>query len=349
MTTQLLSKKRFESLPSVQFINQKLDIGKAIKKLLLKYFKKKIIGSGINTMPSEKGYKFIPLYDYYRWQDNKASDKNSIDEWKRELFDNYKDYHNPLNSVYIRIGIEIHKAALSRLDVLDEEGKRELLYGGGTTSFMIGVDFVDTFRRFGKDLTRVGFKYNKEGIMSIFRAPKPPPPDAPEPINAAEQQRLFQEVIESFQRDKPRGEITESKTLNDVLGRTLQLAEANRLKLEKKTQEAQKTFNDIAELRKMQQESLEKLQSSRKRKGKKTGNGITFTDFVRFYKKQPKEATAKDILDSWAKHILHTDYKKLAKNFDTSELFSIYLANRLAMVLTQQRERLKKYYENFPS
>lgn len=348
MATALLDKKRFNSLLSVQFINQKLDIGKEIKKLLNKYFRHELIGRGENDEPTEQSYKFFSIYDYYNWQDTRATDPNSLEEWRKELFTNYGDYYNPLNTTYITIGLSIFKLVEKGFDKYSDT-ERDILIGNGMGYLTKVVDEIDKFRRFGKDLTRIGFKYNKEGIMSIFRAPPPDPPDAPEPISVAEQQRLFREIIESFQRDKPRGEITESKTLNDFLGRTLQLAEANRLKLEKKTQEAQKTFNDIVELRKMQQESLEKLQSSRKRKGKKTGNGITFTDFVRFYKKQPKGATIIDIVDKLATSILHTNYEGLVNFFDKKDLFSIYLANQLALILTQQRTRLIKYYENFAS
>ena len=503
MTTQLLSKKRFEALPSVQFINQKLDIGKEVKKLLIKYFKRKIFGNGINTMPTEEGYKFIPLYDYYHWQDNKATNKNSIDEWKNELFTNYTDYHNPLNSIYIRIGIDVYNSALKKLEKLDEDGKRELLYGGGTTTFKIGVDFVDKFRLFGKDITRIGFKYNKDGIMSIFRAPKTQPPDEPEGItDPKELDEIFEKIIESVQRDRPRIKPTESKILNDVLGVMLERAE-NERRINKGIVEAKKLQADIKKEREAIAETREKLEEVKQKKkqnvvdrikqiikmidnsdmmksylydderqltterqekqyeeykqegytplsqntidklyeeisniipntseqigmmrkiinkleyriilGKKLknlrkaielgqigddkkynqsdidyhgyqldqnldifteddekyyealikkignnisdgvkmiGKGISFTDFVRFYKNQPKGTTAKNMLDSWANQIKHTEYKKLAKVFDARDLFSIYLANQLALILTQQRKPLINHYGNFPS
>ena len=138
------NKERFDNLLEIKRIRRRLETGKEVKRLFLKYFTRELLNTG-------KLVKFEPPKDYLAyyldWQNKLSNDPDDREEWKEEITNNYSEYYPPMDSVYIKLGKRLYDA-MKKLP----KDKIIKLFGGSVEKFKYGIQQVEKFRRFGKEI-----------------------------------------------------------------------------------------------------------------------------------------------------------------------------------------------------
>lgn len=138
------NKERFNNLLEIKRIRRRLETGKEVKRLFLKYFTRELLNTG-------KLVKFEPPADYLAyyldWQNKLSDDPDDREEWKEEITTNYSEYYPPIDSVYIKLGKRLYDA-MKKLPNIKVVG----LLGGSVENFKYGIQQVEKFRRFGKEI-----------------------------------------------------------------------------------------------------------------------------------------------------------------------------------------------------
>lgn len=138
------NKERFDNLLEIKRIRRRLETGKEVKRLFLKYFTRELLNTG-------KLVVFKPPSDYLAyyldWQNKLSDNPDNQEEWKEEITNNYSEYYPPMDSVYIKLGKRLYDA-MKKLP----KDKIIKLFGGSVEKFKYGIQQVEKFRRFGKEI-----------------------------------------------------------------------------------------------------------------------------------------------------------------------------------------------------
>jgi len=154
------NKNRFEKSSFMKTVNEKLEIGEGVKKIIMKYFKSELL----RTKSKQPDLKTSPIgyQDFQDWQRITGRDPDSWKDWALELMGNFHSYYDPIDVAYIQLGFNTYTdfdSFISRL--ITDEQKKEAIYGGSYAQFQYGLRNIEKFRQMGIELYKFAMKYWK--------------------------------------------------------------------------------------------------------------------------------------------------------------------------------------------
>lgn len=157
---RLDNKKRFENSKFAKTVNEKIEVGGQVKKLMMKYFKTELLG--VKSKQPKLKPSPLGIEDFRDWQANTQKDPNSREDWALELMGNFSSYYEPIDVAYIQLGFNTYTEFDRFLDGLKTiENKKEAIYGGSYSGFLHGLRIIEKFRQMGIELYKLAMKYWK--------------------------------------------------------------------------------------------------------------------------------------------------------------------------------------------
>ena len=164
-----LNPERFNNIKEVRIVKQRIKTGKEVAKLLLKYFRRDFTGKGKNKVFKPPN-NYFSLYN--EWQDKVMGNIGTAEEWKEELDNDYDEYYDKLDSIYITIGKNVYsniKDLLKPLSTIELRSKSkrkvftpktiketfEMVGGRAFIDFEYGMSFIEAYRKFGMEIWKL--------------------------------------------------------------------------------------------------------------------------------------------------------------------------------------------------